>query len=202
MGKYIDYKTFNPIYAPGLSTYASKGEKGDSGTNGTAVYYNKNSIKRNQSERDFVDQKIANNELLTSSTSESNNVVVYKPFDLVIDSDGDVYYIINDGGVCKLGTSIIGNISASIRKNYQITTSGASFTLTSLLADTSQRDRYRYNITYYYIDGETQVNKVEYLHLADGQAFDTGVGSPITILQVEVMDRETGKTAIFPETED
>lgn len=200
MGKYIDYKTFNPVYAPGLSTYAVKGEKGEKGENGTSLYYNKNSIKRNHTERDFVNEKIKNNELLTSSTNESENVVGYKPFDLVVDSDGDVYYIVEGEDGLTLGYDVIGNISSSIKKNYTITVeNGTSFVLGTTIGDANVN--FRYNVVYSYLDsGITNYGTLYGCKVSD-IPYSTNAPDTITIEQVEIIDLLSGRMATIIEKE-
>ena len=64
---FINYKEENPIYAPGIGTYSTTGEKGDSGKNGNGVYYYPASINQNQQAINSINSKISNNKLLYST---------------------------------------------------------------------------------------------------------------------------------------
>ena len=76
---YINYRENNPLYSPGLSTYTTQAEKGDTGQSGLSVYYNDGIITDNKSEEDRVVQNILSGSILSSSDA-SGDSVSYKTF--------------------------------------------------------------------------------------------------------------------------
>lgn len=92
---FINYKEENPIYAPGIGTYSTTGEKGDTGKNGNGVYYYPASINQNEQAINSVNSKISDNKLLYSTTYE-DNPNLYQENDIIIDSFGEVFRIVKD----------------------------------------------------------------------------------------------------------
>ena len=109
---FINYKEENPIYAPGIGTYSTTGEKGDTGKNGNGVYYYPASINQNQQAISSINSKISNNKLLYSTTYE-DNPNHYQENDIIIDSFGEVFSIIKD----KNDTLVVGKCIGSISPN-------------------------------------------------------------------------------------
>lgn len=112
---YINYRENNPLYSPGLSTYTSQAEKGDTGQSGLSVYYNDGIITDNKSEEDRVVQNILSGSILSSSDA-SGDSVSYKTGDIIIDGNADVYRI--DLGSVDNTLKYIGTIRQSIGKVY------------------------------------------------------------------------------------
>lgn len=118
---YITYTQANPLYSPGIATYSSDSEKGDTGENGLSIYYNDGVIEYNVNEKNRVIQNILNKSLI-SSTESSDTEINYKTGDLIIDGNADVYEIYIDKAN-ETNTTIIkkGTIRQTIGKVYKHT---------------------------------------------------------------------------------
>lgn len=114
----INYKTDNPIYAPGLSTYSTKGNRGKTGAAGTSLYYAP-LIINNDYAVDFVNDKIKSNAVISNNTMEYlPEGRIYKAGDLIIDQIGNVFRIKLLNTSLFIDTIKLGNITDSIKKNY------------------------------------------------------------------------------------
>ena len=116
---FINYKEENPIYAPGIGTYSTTGEKGDTGKNGNGVYYYPASINQNQQAISSINSKISNNKLLYSTTYE-DNPHHYQENDIIIDSFGEVFSIIKDEKDRLVVGKCIGSISPNSPNFFQL----------------------------------------------------------------------------------
>lgn len=116
---FINYKEENPIYAPGIGTYSTTGEKGDTGKNGNGVYYYPASINQNQQAISSINSKISNNKLLYSTTYE-DNPNHYQENDIIIDSFGEVFSIIKDKNDKLVVGKCIGSISPNSPNFFQL----------------------------------------------------------------------------------
>ena len=212
MGQYIDYKTYNPIYAPGMGTYSPRGERGDNGESGTCVYYTRDYIKGDQYERDFINSKIGANVLLSSKTDNTENERGYNVGDLVIDTSGDVYTIENDGTetnpVLVISAEPIGNINMSIKKNYTVSLyKNQTCLICNNDEDSSGVYKYIYNITIETTDKQQKT----YYGLVPTAVYIDGVktymlitqnitgGNGAKVVTVEMCNRATGEIAVFIE---
>ena len=114
----INYKIDNPIYAPGLSTYSTKGNRGKTGAAGTSLYYAP-LIINNDYAVDFVNDKIKSNAVISNDTMEYlPEGRIYKAGDLIIDQIGNVFRIKLLNTSLSIDTIKLGNITDSIKKNY------------------------------------------------------------------------------------
>lgn len=116
---FINYKEENPIYAPGIGTYSTTGEKGDTGKNGNGVYYYPASINQNQQAITSINSKISNNKLLYSTTYE-DNPNHYQENDIIIDSFGEVFSIIKGENDMLVVGKCIGSISPNSPNFFQL----------------------------------------------------------------------------------
>lgn len=116
---YITYTQANPLYSPGIATYSSDSEKGDTGKNGLSIYYNDGVIEYNINEKNRVIQNILNKSLI-SSTESSDREIDYKTGDLIIDGNSDIYEICIDE-TNATNTNILkkGTIRQTIGKIYK-----------------------------------------------------------------------------------
>ena len=116
---YINYTQANPLYSPGIATYSSDSEKGDTGKNGLSIYYNDGVIEYNTNEKNRVIQNILNKSLI-SSTESSDREIDYKTGDLIIDGNSDVYEIsIDETNATDTDIAKKGTIRQTIGKIYK-----------------------------------------------------------------------------------
>lgn len=110
---YINYKTSNPIYAPGLSTYSPGGEIGPSGLAGISIYYINKTMSDTVAEE--LEVTIANN-ILIGSTGEDVIECKYRAGDTIVDEIGDVYLIKTEDSndELKIHRESIGNLMTKI----------------------------------------------------------------------------------------
>jgi hypothetical protein len=113
---YINYTQNNPIYSPGLATYTTKSEKGDTGNAGFSIYYDDGIIENNINERDRVIQNILSDTLI-SSTESTSEKISYKTGDLILDGNANIYKIIIGDNAADI--ELIGCIRQTIGKIYQ-----------------------------------------------------------------------------------
>lgn len=185
---FINYKEENPIYAPGIGTYSTTGEKGDTGKNGNGVYYYPTRINQNQQAITTINQKISNNKLLYSTTYE-DNPNHYQENDIIIDSFGEVFSIIKDENDMLVVGKCIGSISPNSPNFF--TYNGTNITTQKEVDNTDVFENYVLNI----YTSSTDENKIvynQYFNISSEDELSSIELSKINTLTIEVCSKSDG----------
>lgn len=193
----INYKTDNPIYAPGLSTYSTKGNRGKTGAAGTSLYYAP-LIINNDYAVDFVNDKIKSNAVISNDTMEYlPEGRIYKAGDLIIDQIGNVFRIKLLNTSLFIDTIKLGNITDSIKKNYTYDASVGGYVFY-----TSNYDEFAYEYDCIYKDENDDV-KIQYnVNITPeetiGEVSKYKIETPTGTTHIQTRDVNNGTMIIFP----
>lgn len=177
---FINYKTTNPVYSPGLATYSPKGDKGNEGMPGTSIYF-VNGLLSEESIKSNVSTLISTNMPLIN-TSEGEFGCIYRTGDVVVDEIGDVYMISLEDEK-KIGSNPIGNITTQIRKPFYYTTINGKNGIK--IIDT---------VNYLYF-GMMTSGVTEPISVTDKDFAELNKNN---YTYIEVVSKTTGECAIFP----
>lgn len=183
----INYKTDNPLYAPGLITYGPKGDDGKQGQKGASLYFI-NSVM-NDDTRNSITTKIKNSELLYNDNGDQTTEE-YRIGDIIVDIKGNIYKIIPSNDGFDIDPKSIGNISPRLSKPFVVNSDG-NF---SIVDDTVTNDDYFFslicskdNIAYTYIPSK----------INDDNTLDTSGVEDLTVYYIEVHSLVTNETYVF-----
>lgn len=192
----INYKTDNPIYAPGLSTYSTKGNRGKTGAAGTSLYYAP-LIINNDYAVDFVNDKIKSNAVISNNTMEYlPEGRIYKAGDLIIDQIGNVFRIKLLNTSLFIDTIKLGNITDSIKKNYTYDASSGEYVF---YTNNIEGFAYEYDCIYTDEDGDkiqynVPIRPVETI----GDISKYKIETPSRTTHIQTRDLTNGTMVIFP----
>lgn len=94
----VDFFTFNgknvlPEYLPGIPSYGQEGAPGNTGDNGSSMYYSAYALS-NLDELAEANEKVKKNELLSNNPNyTSPSYAEYRKDDLILDSEGKFYIL-------------------------------------------------------------------------------------------------------------
>lgn len=150
-------KPINCAYAPGRTTIGKKGEDGDSGENGTALYFIDYELN-NSYIIELTQQKLENNYMLSGESEKISDVRKYRFGDLIISNSGNCYRIIKGTGYYTYDIEYIGRISSTIDENEYSVISVYMYELSDSSTYNYIQDGFVPNNRQYLIDTSTSEN--------------------------------------------
>lgn len=87
----------NTLYAPGIATYGSQGERGQTGLNGFSIYYIPDNINDDNSNY-IIKNYISKNRIISNNYTNNNSYLNDRPYqysDLFLTPNGKIYKYVN-----------------------------------------------------------------------------------------------------------